>query len=408
MGDRNFEESERKGNATRAGLERRKAKGKPVGPLPHGYTVEKGVVDDEVVTRRVVDGAFAPVVLRLFSLVGDGHTSGETARAANAAGHRTKRGRDWDADAVADLIRNDVYRGERGYPRLVPDELWHAANAALDARSRASGRHYSGAEPKEPWLLRGLVTCSLCGAPMICARRAYGRVYLCSARKRKTGTCHAQPVRADVLESTVLLRLREFVGNVGDWVRERLADRQKDAVGRRGLVEREREALRVLERQMANFRADASTDDAAVRRAALRELDRLEGEHQDQVTLIEQAEARASEWNVTPDDFDDVERWLNDVLNVVVGKMDRADGTAELAAALRVSVASIGAAIYGYTLKQRQPIGGEMGVHVNLRVPVENVGSYSLFTPADVPQDLGSAPAQQPQLASAPSPGTRT
>ena len=41
MGMRNTEDSARKSEATSAGLQRRKERGKPVGPVPLGYTVEE-------------------------------------------------------------------------------------------------------------------------------------------------------------------------------------------------------------------------------------------------------------------------------------------------------------------------------------------------------------------------------
>lgn len=87
-GQRNHEDSARKSAATRDGLKRRKERGEPVGPIPFGYTAEQNVVDGHVIASRVIDPTTAPLIERVFSLVGGGATFGEVARTLNGEGRR--------------------------------------------------------------------------------------------------------------------------------------------------------------------------------------------------------------------------------------------------------------------------------------------------------------------------------
>ena len=92
-GERNTEDSKRKSAATRDGLRRRRQRGKPVGAMPLGYIVEKRVVEDEVVTKRVIDPATAPTVERIFDLVDAGAQPGAASpgkRARCAASSRIR------------------------------------------------------------------------------------------------------------------------------------------------------------------------------------------------------------------------------------------------------------------------------------------------------------------------------
>ena len=106
----------------------------------------------------------------------------------------------WQASDVLRIVRNPVYhtgkalwgctrlneRGERVkvaeedickivYPFLVPQELCEAANAAVDRRAAEYMAH-----TKTPNLLRGLITCELCGCKF--TGRGSGRYYVCIGR----------------------------------------------------------------------------------------------------------------------------------------------------------------------------------------------------------------------------------
>lgn len=93
MGDRSHEDSARKSAATRSGLARRKASGKPVGAMPFGYTVDKQVVN----APREVDPASVEHVRAIFHWLENGDTPGAVMRKLNQAGVTTTRGGRWTA-----------------------------------------------------------------------------------------------------------------------------------------------------------------------------------------------------------------------------------------------------------------------------------------------------------------------
>ena len=118
---------------TRQGLERRRQAGKPVGGVPYGYAVERSIVEDKVVTRRVVDAAAGPVVARIFEWTAAGVSPGDVARRLNAEGIPTLRGKRWSANSIHDLVDNDAYEGRHGYPAIIDLDL---AERARQARTR--------------------------------------------------------------------------------------------------------------------------------------------------------------------------------------------------------------------------------------------------------------------------------
>jgi DNA invertase Pin-like site-specific DNA recombinase len=119
---------------TKAGLARRKAAGKAVGPIPFGYAVEKQIVDDNVVVvRRVIDPVTGPALKWIFEQTARGTSPGDIARSLNAQGTFTARGNGWRARAIHDVIDLDVYTGQRGYPAIITSEL---ARAAAQCRQR--------------------------------------------------------------------------------------------------------------------------------------------------------------------------------------------------------------------------------------------------------------------------------
>src|SRR3712207_604867 len=122
----------------RRGLARRKANGKPHWAIPFGIRVEKTIVRRGGGQRRVIDPANLAHLTRAFEQVAGAVTPGEVGRRLNAAGVRTQRGGLWSRRAISMLIENDDYLGRNGYPRMVSDELWQAANAQLRRQDPAA------------------------------------------------------------------------------------------------------------------------------------------------------------------------------------------------------------------------------------------------------------------------------
>jgi site-specific DNA recombinase len=106
----------------------------------------------------------------------------------NARGSRTSTGKRWRSDSLREVLlrpRNAglmVHRGqvvgEAGWPALVDPDVWKAVVAVLTDPMR---RTNPGRGPR--WLLSGIATCSVCGAPVRSSAAAGRAVYTCSSGK---------------------------------------------------------------------------------------------------------------------------------------------------------------------------------------------------------------------------------
>jgi hypothetical protein len=111
IGERNMEDSKRK----------------PVGAVPEGYRAEATIGPDGwPVSSRVIDSARREIVERIMGMIEAGHTFGDAARALNADGLRTRRGKPWTTRAVRHIALNPDYTGSTGYPPLISVDR-HAA-----------------------------------------------------------------------------------------------------------------------------------------------------------------------------------------------------------------------------------------------------------------------------------------
>ena len=354
MGDRNFEDSARKSAATRAGLQRRKDKGKPVGPVPLGYTVESNVIEDKMTTRRVIDPATVATVERIFTLVEAGATFGDVARTLNAEGITTRPrgnrpGGTWVARTVRKIVHNRAYCGEKGYPEVIDPERFdaiHANLARLDpvrVAKRCGGRKSAD----ESYFLRGIARCGQCGASLYTRRQAVGRVYVCANRRQGTGLCNAPVIPAELIESHVLRHLDSFIGSVEGWIASRLADRDSERQTREAALDRSRAHLRTLdgqrERHMAEYRklVDQGATTASI---ALSEVERIDAERAEQERLIAEREAVVREWSGPPD-VNAALDYYNRLVDQVHGRIEQAKGAEELNDALGTVVAGLWAEV---------------------------------------------------------------
>jgi site-specific DNA recombinase len=143
IGERNNEDSKRKGQAVSAGQRRRHEAGKALGsPLPDGYTLHVVDVgrDGRVIRERVFDPERAPIWRRIFDLIEDGHDPGEVREMLNAEGLKTKRGKAWTTRAIRRGVLDERYAGtaraygetiEGAYPPLIDRERWERIAASL-------------------------------------------------------------------------------------------------------------------------------------------------------------------------------------------------------------------------------------------------------------------------------------
>ncbi|MDI6894853.1 MAG: recombinase family protein [Bacillota bacterium] len=205
----------------------------PGGPPPLGYRVgEDG--------RLEIEPREAEIVRRIFHLYTQ-ERMGSLAIAdlLNAEGvpltaefkntHRARQGVwRWRASRVLQIVADPVYMGQYHYrkgsgevvivevPPVVTEQVWRQAE-----QTRKQNRKEALRNTKQPYLLRGLVTCTHCGSPYAGdgqVRSTY-RYYRCLGNKnvdRRLGQpCPSKAVRADVLEGIVWEDICEFVRNPG-------------------------------------------------------------------------------------------------------------------------------------------------------------------------------------------------
>jgi DNA invertase Pin-like site-specific DNA recombinase len=120
-----------------------KANGGIIGRPPFGYMVT-GEKTRKTFTIHPVNG---PVALEIFTRVSQGRTASQVAQWLTETGaikDAKGNGKMIRAKSVIDLVKRTSYLGSRDgveYPALVSQELWNAANAAVERRSiRTGGR----------------------------------------------------------------------------------------------------------------------------------------------------------------------------------------------------------------------------------------------------------------------------
>lgn len=189
---------------------RKKERKKQSGVTAWGY--DYGLTKEH---DRVVIKARRPQAIRLFE---DScrYSSRKVARLLIERKVPTKNGGRWNGNRVADIVRNLVYRGVIGVDgngdeiyvkslRIVSDELWFEANKKLDDRSTPAHNPDHGRPPKvDRYLVRGMLTCGVCGRPMWVQTVKSGEFYICSSRALGVEAhCGMPRVRRDRVDPAV-------------------------------------------------------------------------------------------------------------------------------------------------------------------------------------------------------------
>jgi DNA invertase Pin-like site-specific DNA recombinase len=226
-GQRNNEDSTRKGLATQAGIKRAAQRGEYIGSLPDGYRLHTWVDKQAQVRKQmVIDKQRKPLYELIFRLALRGRSCGQIARSVNKAHWQTKPGRlsarPFDAGRVNAVLKNpryaglSVYGGEvmaRGcWPAYVSERQHERILAKLTARLLNRER---GSLPRETYLLARVASCALCGCPVHVhtgRRRSdgtYPQSYLCSSHTKQRGPhqCSARPIEARAAEAMVVASL---------------------------------------------------------------------------------------------------------------------------------------------------------------------------------------------------------
>ena len=334
IGERNHEDSKRKSAAVRSGLKRRAERGEPVGAVPYGYRVETSVIGGNAETQRVTCRSARQVVERIFDLVEAGHTFGDVARALNADGLLTRRGKPWETRAVRRIVLNVDYTGTTGYPPLIDPERHARILAGL--RTRRAPRQQTGRRPAEDYLLRGIAVCGRCGATMYTRNLASGRHYICRHVRQASGLCDLPAIPAAIPEGDLFHHLDRFVQDARGWLEQQAGkanaerDRFADAVNQQRGEVRKLQVRAQRARETYEKLLDAG-DDLAL--AALREADRMDTEAEAAQEAVQAAQTRLDEWQAP--DVDAGLELYGRLRELVHGRVVNVKGAPEMAAALR-------------------------------------------------------------------------
>lgn len=186
-GQRNHEDSRRKGLAVRDGLERRARKGLVSTRPPYGYRYRDRLADEEAELEIIPEQA--AIVRRIFAEFLAGRSMTFIARGLHRDGVRTRDGGLWRQSTVTQMLPNPIYAGMLRYhdeilpgrhEAIIDPETWARAQQLLAARP-ARGR---GRLPKGNHLFRGgMLRCGECGWGLIPRTNGRGhQVYYCGGR----------------------------------------------------------------------------------------------------------------------------------------------------------------------------------------------------------------------------------
>lgn len=285
------------------------------GPIPFGYALDESrryVPSDRVVEPLGITEA--ELVREIFGRVASGEASltSESERLSALGIERTVRyapnrrdgggaktidaGTRWGQTSLGKIIHNRLYRGDgviasrhgtvsRPAPALVDPAVWDAAQRATTQNIMLSRRPGDG-----DYLLRGLVTCGVCGRRYCGAKSRRGETkYRCnSLRDRATSAtpCYAGQVDGARLEALVWAEVKQFVATPDDYLSAARTDARSSLEASAGnekrrkaltadLAGKESERQRVLELyrrgKIDSSECDRELDTIAAETRALRE-----------------------------------------------------------------------------------------------------------------------------------------
>jgi DNA invertase Pin-like site-specific DNA recombinase len=240
-GQRNHEDSRRKGLAVSAGQRRAAARGDFLGHKPDGYRPLVEVDESGAIKKRLVmDTERQPVIAMILRMGLRRRDMGVIARAVNDAGWLTKplfrkaRPMPWTAQRVRDVLINPRYaglsviKGEVVASGHWPAYITPAQHLRLKARKRGPMRP---AGPREAYLLRRLMTCGRCGGTLIAFTQAqrkdgtFDRSYACTnnLHSRAATRCRAPRMSAALIEAMLVANLPSLLDPDQEDDRERTA-----------------------------------------------------------------------------------------------------------------------------------------------------------------------------------------
>jgi site-specific DNA recombinase len=310
---------------TRDKMSAARKKGKWVGGHPVlGYDIDPNG------GRLVVNTGEARQVKEIFDLYLRHHSLMPVVHELEQLGWRTKQwkteagrergGKPFIKKSVYMLLTNPLYTGfvshkgklyEGEHEALVDEATWNLVQSNLHHNGHTNG---GGNKNKYGALLRGLLFCTPCGAPMVHTYTAREpklyRYYVCyNAQQKGWKSCETKSVSAPVIETAVLDSIRAL-GRDGKLRAQVVAGVEADDRSRRAQIEVEQEELRKklqkLNGDLARQAADNKSDSAGRfdRIAGLRqEIEAVERKLAELAVNMKAAEEAAA-------DPDDIQRTL--------------------------------------------------------------------------------------------------
>ena len=140
MGERNTEDSRRKGAAIKAGLARRRASGRRTGGQSYGLTWRRNENDER---ETVPDPAQAPIVERIYAEYLAGRNAAADRQGAERRRHPSLRGRKWHGHVISSVLANPLYAGfvRDGEELIEAEHERDHRRASAGRRRRRCARH---------------------------------------------------------------------------------------------------------------------------------------------------------------------------------------------------------------------------------------------------------------------------
>ena len=246
------------------------------------------------------------------------YKDGRTARWGNGCVHRILREEAYKGETVAWRYQREGKRGgykrraeaewirlpEGTTPPIIASEIWAAVQERLAGNAAAQATRNAA----RPYLLRGLVSCAVCGKPMRSAPEHDRRVYRCSSRETPTGACGGKRVPAEPIEAWVWSEIEGVLSRpeiiAAEVERQRAGSPDPGLAADRDAVTR---MLIKLERQQErNVRKLAEADDDFPTDILEREIARIEQERKATRTALAEADVRLAAQNAAVVRLDDL------------------------------------------------------------------------------------------------------
>ncbi len=231
-GQRNHEDSRRKGLASAAGRRRAVERGDYTGAKPDGYMRVVEVDGSGAIKKRLdIDPGRRPLIEMIFALALRGKSTAAITRAINEAGWQTKplikrqRPKAWDVQGVLDVLNNPRYAGlaaHKGevvaygnWPTYITEREYHRLK-----KRRSRPRPTKTPRRRDTFLLSRLGKCGICGSSLHCftdEQRSDGtfpRRYLCWSHNRGgngSPRCPSLPMDADLVEAMFASTIHRFL-----------------------------------------------------------------------------------------------------------------------------------------------------------------------------------------------------